>query len=137
MNNFKQNIKQQLFVYVCWFFSLWTFAQPNSLSNEAEISVLTCGIGEEMYTLFGHTALRVKDPIQNFDVVYNWGMFDFKTPNFYSKFVKGDLLYYLDVAKFSDFLNSYSRENRRVIEQVLDISAKEKEIIWTEINRQL
>src|SRR5690606_2373657 len=137
MNNFKLNIKQQILLWICCFSFLVGFTQPASLSNQAEISVLTCGIGDEMYTLFGHTALRVNDPAQNLDVVYNWGMFDFRTSNFYSKFVKGDLLYYLDVDRFSDFLYSYTLNNREVVEQVLDLSEREKEEIWTEINRQL
>lgn len=137
MNNFKSNIKQQILLWICCFSFLGGFAQPASLSNQAEMSVLTCGIGDEMYTLFGHTALRVSDPAQNLDVVYNWGMFDFRTPNFYSKFVKGNLLYYLDVDRFSDFLYSYTLDNREVVEQVLDLSEREKEEIWTEINRQL
>ena len=70
-------------------------------------------------------------------MVYNWGMFDFRTPNFYSKFIKGNLLYYLDVDRFSDFLYNYTAENREVVEQVLDLSYEEKTKIWTEINQQL
>src|SRR5690554_4203420 len=87
----RQNIlKQQIVWWICCFSFLFGQAQPQFLSEEAEISVLTCGTGEEMYTLFGHTALRVKDSKQQLDVVYNWGMFDFQTPDFYSKFVKGE-----------------------------------------------
>ena len=65
MNNFKLKIKQQIILLVCCF-SLYSFSQPLTLSNQAEISVLTCGTGDEMYALFGHTALRVKDTQQKF-----------------------------------------------------------------------
>ncbi|MEG0851960.1 MAG: DUF4105 domain-containing protein, partial [Flavobacterium sp.] len=71
------------------------------------------------------------------DVVYNWGMFDFRTPNFLSKFVKGNLLYYLDVDSFNDFVYNYTVDNREVVEQELNLSYTEKSKIWTEINRQL
>lgn len=137
MNNFLIKFKQQIVLLVCCFSFLQLKAQPSYLSEQAEISVLTCGVGNEMYTLFGHTALRVKDFNQNLDVVYNWGMFDFKTPNFYSKFVKGDLLYFLDVSDFNSFLNNYTYDNREVVEQQLNLTYAQKMAVWNEINRQL
>ncbi|HLV51893.1 MAG TPA: DUF4105 domain-containing protein [Flavobacterium sp.] len=134
----KQNIiKQQIVLWICCFSFLFGQAQPQFLSEEAEISVLTCGTGEEMYALFGHTALRVKDSKQQLDVVYNWGMFDFQTPDFYSRFVKGDLLYYLDVDRFNDFIHHYTLDNREVIEQKLILTYDQKIKIWEEINGQL
>lgn len=137
MNNLVSKFKQQIVLLVCCFSFLYTSAQPETLSKNAEISVLTCGTANEMHTLFGHTALRIKDIDQNLDVVYNWGMFDFRTPNFLAKFVKGNLLYYLDVDSFDDFLYNYTVDNREVVEQVLNLSSTEKSKIWTEINRQL
>lgn len=137
MNNLLSKFKQQIVLMICCFSFITATAQPKILSEKAEISVLTCGTANEMHTLFGHTALRIKDVDQNFDVVYNWGMFDFRTPNFLSKFVKGDLLYYLDVDTFNDFLFNYTVDNREVVEQVLNLSSTEKSKIWTEINRQL
>ena len=137
MKKISNKVKQQMVFLICCFSFLYTQAQPQYISENAEISVLTCGTGDEMYTLFGHTALRVQDTIQGLDVVYNWGMFDFDTPNFYPKFVKGDLLYYLGVNRFDDFLESYTEENREVVEQVLQLSYDQKTKIWEEINRQL
>ena len=137
MNNLVSKFKQQIVLLICCFSFLYTSAQPETLSEKAEISVLTCGTANEMHTLFGHTALRIKDVDQNLDVVYNWGMFDFRTPNFLAKFVKGNLLYYLDVDSFDDFLYNYTIDNREVVEQVLNLSSTEKSKIWIEINRQL
>ena len=137
MNNLASKFKQQIVLLICCFSFIAVVAQPETLSEKAEISVLTCGTANEMHTLFGHTALRIKDVDQNLDVVYNWGMFDFRTPNFLAKFVKGNLLYYLDVDSFDDFLYNYKVDNREVVEQVLNLSAAEKSKIWTEINRQL
>lgn len=137
MNNLVSKFKQQIVFLICCFSFITAAAQPENLSEKAEISVLTCGTANEMHTLFGHTALRIKDVDQNLDVVYNWGMFDFRTPNFLAKFVKGNLLYYLDVDSFNDFLYNYTADNREVVEQVLNLSSTEKSKIWTEINRQL
>src|SRR5690606_41331014 len=80
MNKILKKFKQQIVLLVCCFSFMCIQAQPATLTENAEISVLTCGTGDEMYTLFGHTALRIKDIDQNLDVVYNWGMFDFRTP---------------------------------------------------------
>lgn len=137
MNNLVSKFKQQIVFLICCFSFITAAAQPETLSEKAEISVLTCGTANEMHTLFGHTALRIKDVDQNLDVVYNWGMFDFRTPNFLAKFVKGNLLYYLDVDSFNDFLYNYTADNREVVEQELNLSYTEKSKIWTEINRQL
>lgn len=137
MNNLVSKFKQQIVLLVCCFSFITAAAHPETLSENAEISVLTCGTANEMYTLFGHTALRIKDVDQNLDVVYNWGMFDFRTPNFLANFVKGNLLYYLDVDSFDDFLYNYTVDNREVVEQVLNLSSTEKSKIWIEINRQL
>ena len=65
------------------------------LSVYSEISIITADSGDNLYESFGHSALRLKDPILNLDLVYNYGVFDFDAPNFYSNFVKGRLLYKL------------------------------------------
>lgn len=137
MNNMTFQFKQQIVLLICCFSFIYATAQPQSLSENARISILTCGTGDELYTLFGHTALRVKDADQDLDVVYNWGMFDFRTPGFYTKFIKGNLLYYLDVDRFEDFLYNYEMSRREVVEQELNLTYSQKSEIWNEINRQL
>lgn len=56
-----------------------------TLSPETEVSILTCAPGNELYSLFGHTAIRINDPRHQIDRVYNYGTFDFSTPHFYLK----------------------------------------------------
>ena len=90
------------------------------------ISLLTCGPGEELYSVFGHTAIRIKDD-SNLDIIYNYGTFDFEDPEFYSKFVKGKLIYYVSAENFNRFMYEYQVENRSVIEQELNLSCEEKE----------
>lgn len=131
------DIKQQILVLICCFSFVATFAQYKDLSPNAEFSVLTCGSGDDLYALFGHTALRIKDQENNIDLVFNYGMFDFDTPNFYTKFVKGDLQYHLAVDQFYEFINYYSYKNRTVTEQKINLNVDEKNDIWNVIWSQL
>ncbi|MBE0638462.1 MAG: DUF4105 domain-containing protein [Bacteroidales bacterium] len=93
------------------------FAQQ--LSDQAKISILTCGQGEDLYAIFGHTAIRIVDPLNRFDKVYNYGTFDFSQSHFYLRFLMGNLEYALTVTDFDDFLEEYTSENRSIYEQVL------------------
>lgn len=123
-------------------FSMMTWAKAAvavypSLTNRAEVSVLTVGTGAELYTLFGHTALRIYDPLLRIDRVYNYGLFDFRTPNFYGKFVKGDLLYYGDYEDYRDFVMGYAAEDRPVYEQHIALDDNQKQQLWQLANQSL
>lgn len=107
------------------------------LSKYAKISVITCGLGNETYSYFGHTAIRVADPINNLDVVYNYGAFDFRTPNFVAKFAKGDLQYFVVAHSFAEFINDYTNEKRSVFEQELLISPELKQKLFDKLNAVL
>ena len=100
------------------------------LSENSKISVLTCSEGEELYSAFGHSSLRVFDPDNNIDLVFNYGTFDFNTPNFYLKFANGKLNYKLSVSKYKYFLPEYFRESRNVTEQVLNLNLKNRQQIF-------
>ena len=97
--------KLRYFLLLLSFFT--SFSQSPNLSKDAVVSVLTCGKGNELYTVFGHTAIRIKDSINNLDVVYNYGAFDFRVENFYLKFVKGDLQYFMNASSFDEFIYEY------------------------------
>ncbi len=94
-------------------------ANENSVGELPVISLLTCSPGGELYSTFGHSALRVYYPKTGQDLVFNFGMFDFNTPNFYSRFVRGKLEYMLGIQYMDDFLYQYRYENRSVVEQIL------------------
>lgn len=108
------------------------FAQqgPFVLSKQSRFSLLTCGAGDELYTTFGHTALRLVDDSVNIDVVFNYGLFDFNTPNFYLKFMNGELDYLLGYGSYSRFIDTYRRENREVREADLVLTDEEKQDLW-------
>jgi hypothetical protein len=114
-----------------------SFAQNLLLSKEAKVSVLTCGTGNESYSLFGHTAIRISDPFNNIDVVYNYGAFDFNTPNFVLKFIKGDLQYFAVAHSYADFVNEYQYDRRSVYEQELNIPYALKQKLFDNLNTSL
>ncbi|MBK0370733.1 lipoprotein N-acyltransferase Lnb domain-containing protein [Flavobacterium agrisoli] len=113
------------------------YSQNTPLSTQAKVSVLTCGTGNESYSLFGHTAIRVKDSVQGLDVVYNYGAFDFNTPNFVAKFAKGDLQYFVVAHSYADFIYNYTAEKRSVYEQELQIETPAKQLIFNNLNKTL
>ena len=73
--------KLYIFVLLSLFSITHNNAQVN-LSVYSEISIVTAGPGEELYEKFGHAAIRIKDPVLNLDLIYNYGVFDFNQPNF-------------------------------------------------------
>jgi hypothetical protein len=79
-----------------------------------------------LYSTFGHTAIRVTDSNSVNDIVFNYGTFNFEDPGFYTKFIRGKLLYYLSAEKFEDFKYAYQAANRGITEQVLNLDAAEK-----------
>jgi hypothetical protein len=113
-------------------FFLCCFSYGNSqlppISKNAQISVLTIGPGNYLYDQFGHSAFRVKD--DSADIVFNYGYFDFKQPNFYLKFAQGKLEYSLVAIYYDDFKESYIQENRWIKEQVLNLTEAETEKLY-------
>lgn len=114
------NTRSWLLSLIFIFLTFNSFSQK--LSDRATLSVITCGPGTELYSTFGHSAFRLKDPETGVDRVYNYGMFDFNTPGFYLKFIQGKLPYMLGAYNFNYFYRSYQREGRWISEQVLNLN---------------
>lgn len=123
-------IKKYTFLLLLFFFFLPITAQTQ-LSKNAEISIVTAGPGEELYEAFGHSAIRIKDPNLNLDLIYNYGVFDFNRPNFYTDFAKGNMIYSLARYDFKYFLASYKRDNRWLKQQILNLSQQEKHAFFS------
>lgn len=113
----------------------WIGAQAQGLSEEARISLLTCTPGEELYARYGHTAIRVFDPQNRLDLVFNYGIFDFDTDHFYWKFVRGETWYELGSSAMPWFMYEYNEEHRPVYEQVLNLTPSQREEIWEALVR--
>jgi len=106
-------------------------SQSLALSEGAQISVITCGpTPNELYAAFGHSAIRVYDPDQQIDFAYNYGVFDFDQPNFYLNFARGYLYYKLGVYYYPHFRDYYISHNRYVHEQILDLTAEQKQKVF-------
>jgi len=108
-------MKKILNLSILILFTFYGFSQEIKLSSQAEISIITCDPGAELYSSFGHSAFRVLDRFNGIDQVYNYGTFNFKTDNFYVKFARGKLLYDLSSYPFHYFLRDYIKENRTVV----------------------
>lgn len=128
---------KKIFFTLLLFTSVSGFSQQLPLSKNASVSILTCDVGNESYSLFGHTAIRITDLENQLDVVYNYGAFDFATPNFVAKFTKGDLQYFVIAHSFTDFINQYQYEKRSVYEQELLLSDVYKQKLFDVLNKTL
>jgi len=119
-----------LLLFVLLFlFSVHTHRSFAQDSSRIRISLLTCTPGDELYSIFGHSAIRIIDSNSVTDYVFNYGTFNFEDEGFYLKFIRGKLLYFLSVEKSQDFMYDYSSMRRGITEQVLNFSAEEKKEI--------
>ncbi len=107
------------------------FSQNKTLSTDSQISILTCGPGvNELYSYFGHSAIRIKDAKNHIDKVYNYGMFDFDTPNFYLKFCRGQLLYQVSSYPYKYFPYAYAKDKRWITAQILNLDRSQNQQIF-------
>lgn len=117
-----------LLVLFALFISSFTSSAQITLSPQAEIHVLTCGPYQgELYSAFGHSAIRVTDPASGLDLLFNYGVFDFDQPNFYLNFARGFLNYKLAVMDYTRFRDFYIMQNRYIHEQVLNLTPDQKQ----------
>lgn len=126
-------LKKLLFL----FFPILSFSQNIVLSDNAKVSILTCGTAPVSYAMYGHTGIRITDVVNQIDVVYNYGAFDFTTPNFMMKFVKGDLQYFVTSDNYYDFEYNYKLDGRSIVEQELNITSQQKQQLLNELNSSL
>ncbi len=111
--------------------------EDSIFSKSVKVSLLTIDPGSEIYSVWGHTAIRIKDEPQKIDAVYNYGTFDFDTPYFLLKFLRGKLNYSLDVSKYYDVYKYYEWEERSIFEQDLNLSYLEKEKLYKLLEENL
>ncbi len=115
-------------------FTSFIAANAQTDSSHLRISLITCGPGDqEVWEVFGHTAIRVVDTTNHTDLVYGYGTFDFG-PNFEIQFMRGKLLYSLSVSEFDGFLTEYVITKRSVEEQELLLDGKQKAALYAFLN---
>ena len=97
------------------------------IPDSIRISLLTCASGEEIYSLFGHTAIRYENYTRGIDAVFNYGIFNFNAPNFILRFALGETDYQLGVTDYERFAAEYYYLERDVWQQELNLTVQEKE----------
>lgn len=95
-------------------------------ADPIRISLLTCAAGEEIYSLFGHTAIRYENPAHGIDIVFNYGLFDFDAPGFALRFALGKTDYWLGATDYRHFAFQYDSLGRDVWQQELNLTPGEK-----------
>jgi hypothetical protein len=107
------------------------------LTNAAVVSLVTYSPGEQLYTAFGHSCIRIEDDGLGLDRLYNFGTFDFNTPYFYLKFARGDLLYELAVGQANAEINRVGAVGQGVTEVVLDLTETQKQQLFRDLEVNL
>ena len=105
-----------------------------TLSPAARVSLLTVSPGSDLYSSFGHTAIRVVDPAVGQERIYGWGTYDFSAGNFYVKFLLSTLPYTISVTDMYSMQYAYQIENRTIREQVLDLSPTQRQRLFDVLN---
>lgn len=146
-------MRPRVFCRVCHFAFLWallflltlpafsranaTFIPPMPANvGEVEIYLLTRGAGADVYTKYGHTMIRVVDTANRLDVSYNWGAFDFDTPGFTLKFLRGLLPYNLDISGTGIQVEVSDIEERWLVQEKLNLTDRQKAALLWELNRE-
>lgn len=120
-----------IIIFVALLFCGMSAKADDGLSDSSFVSLITCGAGNDYYLAFGHTAIRVCDPSQNLDRVYNYGTFDFGTPHLYLRFIRGYLNYCVSASSYRNFVNNYWWEGRSLTEQRLRMTLAERNRLYT------
>ncbi len=129
----------KLYYKITTFIILFALIIPiTSAQSDSKISLYTCGSGNELYSAFGHTALRVVSLSDSTDIIYNFGIFDFNDPDFYPKFMNGIMRYMLGTQHTEDFLRDYIEEQRWVVEQQINLpdSTRIALVEWLKFTRK-
>ena len=121
---------RKVFLIIIFFCSQFIHSNKSLIEeDDFQISILTVGQGSDLVDAFGHTGIRIIDKKNNLDLVFNFGIYDYNAPNFYSNFFRGRPVFSLGINRFNDFFDSYVKQNRKVYEQVIKISNDRKKII--------
>ena len=124
--------------YVLIFSFMFFFSFTIKGDDNIEFSVITIGPYEdELYSAFGHSGIRYRDKLNNIDLFYNYGIFDFDQPNFYLNFLNGRLLYMVGKYNYQTVESFYTNQKRYVKEQVLNLNDSEKIILFNYLEQNI
>ena len=125
------------FIFIIFSLMIWCSFIAKGNEN-VEFSVITIGPYEnELYSAFGHSGIRYRDKINNIDLFYNYGIFDFDQPNFYLNFLNGRLLYMVGKYNYQTVESFYINQKRYIKEQVLNLNDSEKIILYNYLEQNI
>ena len=101
-------------------------AASSEPGSELTVYLLTFGQGDQVWELFGHNAIWIKDRSKGTDVTYNWGMFDFEQPHFIQRFITGDTRYWMEAFSLETMLTVYKQANRSILAQELNLTPAQR-----------
>lgn len=94
-------------------------------SDSIRASLITCSPGQEVYALYGHTALRLQNFTRGEDLVFNYGVFSFSQPHFIWRFVRGQCDYMVVPVPWQYFTREYEERGSSITAQVLNLTPRE------------
>ena len=116
----RNNIRHIIAAFLCTIVAVAAYASPSS--KTPEVSFIVVEPGPEVFELEGHAALRINGgPMSDFMVTY--GVFDFDSPNFIYRFVKGDAEYSMGIIPWRYVSEAYRREGRTLMEYPLALDS--------------
>jgi hypothetical protein len=94
--------------------------------SQLDVTLITFGLGEEVFERFGHNAIWIHDRVLGTDIAYDWGRFDFAQPHFLQRFLTGDTKYWMQGSETSGMLEAYQRIGRPITLQRLSLTPAQK-----------
>lgn len=117
--------------------TLQTVTIVNTDLDSLCVSIITCEPGKDLYTKFGHTALRIQNSSNNDDIVFNYGCFNYNSDNFVYKYILGQTDYLLEAEPAAYFIERYKRMGVKVSEQVLNLTPSEESKLFILLEENL
>ena len=121
-----ERILKYIMAAVLLILSAASTARANNPGDNIEISLLTCGPRQNVYSLYGHTAIRFRNTANGTDLAINYGVFSFDKPFFILRFVFGLTDYEMGIEEFRYFRAEYENTGCGVRQQVINLTADEK-----------
>lgn len=120
-------MRKYLLIILC-FVSTWCSAI--TLGDSAQIQLVTCTQGQQVWSKYGHSGIRVIDPANQLDIVFNYGIFNLMADDFYIKFIKGQTYYQLGIEHYQQFVAFYGSIGRTIYWQQLNLTQQQKQRIF-------
>lgn len=104
--------------FLCCAIAIFALGLPG-LVKAQEAWLVTYGPGAEVWELFGHNALWLRDPVTGLDHTYSFGYFEIDRPGFHFDFARGIMNYYGAASPVEGEFAFYRQRGRSISVQKL------------------